>query len=275
MTTDIKENIIPYIGETAPYISIPENIVYNGHKIETKITEWNFENEKFSNLIKMLASLGSCSLYRLLNDTSKEKIYFLGEKLRIRKLSYKTPETVLVTSESFLESARKGKSHLTLKDIHTGELLYSFEMDYYIITQEAFQLFYKDYLNTTPIEHYDEKHPEGKIIQTGDKHQFIISIPPFTPNQCRGHFENYPIVPFVFVANSILKEILNFLDQQGTYEMDSLEGYASKAIPTGTTFMIEVFHQKFLKDLMYFKCEIKDSAGNSYGVVIFNIKSKN
>lgn len=275
-TTDIQENIIPYIGETAPYISIPENIIINNHRIETEITDCNFKNENFSNLLKILASLGSCSLYQLLNNTSKEKIYFLGEKLRIRKLSYKTAlDTVSVVCESFLESNRKGKSHLNVKDIHSGETIYSFELDYYIIAEDTFKLFYKDYFNNTPVEYHDEKLPECQIIRTEDKHQFMISITPFTPNQCKGHFENYPIVPFVFVANCVLKEIFKFLGDKGSYEIDSLEGYASKAMPTGKGFMIEVFHQKFLKDLIYFKCEIKDTSGNSYAVIIINIKSKN
>lgn len=274
-TTDIKENIIPYIGETAPYISIPENIIFNGHRIETEIAGWNFENENFSNLIKILASLGSCSLYKLLNHASKEKIYFLGEKLRIRKLSYKeAPDTVSVSCESILESKRKGKSYLSVKDPGSGEKLYSFELDYYIIAQDAFKLFYKDYFNNTPIAYHNEKLPEGSINHTGDQHQFTISINPFTPNQCKGHFENYPIVPFVFIANCALREIFNFLGDKESYEIDSLEGYASKAMPTGTEFLIEVFHQKFLKNLIYFKCEIKDTSGNSYSVVIINIKSK-
>lgn len=273
-TLDLKETIIPYIGETAPYISIPEHIIVNGNTIETEITDWNFNNENFTHLLKTLASLGSCSLYKLLNDSSKEKIYFLGEKLRIRKLSYKTPESVSITSESFLESQRKGKSHLILKDIHSKEPLYSFELDYYIITQNAFQLFYKDYFNDVPVEYHDEKLPETSIEYSGDQHQFTISIMPFTPNQCKGHFENYPIVPFVYLGNCVLREIFKLLGGERSHEIDSLEGYASKAMPTGVEFRVEVFQQKFLKNLTYFKCEIKDTTGVLYAVLIISMLSK-
>lgn len=274
-TTEIQKNIIPYIGETLPYISTPENLIFNGHKIETEIKNWNFENENFSDLIKTLSSLGSFSLYKLLNDTSKEKIYFLGEKLRIRKLSYKEPDAIAVSSESILESDRKGKSYIYLKDAYTGETLYSSEFDYYIITRDAFELFYKDFYVAGPIEYHDQNLPESKIIQDGTPHHFTVSTDPFTPDQCKGHFENYPIVPFVFISNCILKEIFNFLTNDKSYEIDSLEGYASKALPTGVTFITEVFHQRFLKNLIYFKCEIKDTSGNSYGILILNIKSKN
>lgn len=274
-TTDIKENIIPYIGETLPYISVPENIIFNEHIIEAEIEDWNFEKENFSNLIKILSSWGSFSLYKLLNDTSKEKIYFLGEKIRIRKLSYREPDTVCITSESILESKRKGKSYIQVKDKHSGEVLYSSEIDYYIITQDAFELFYKDFFTPVPVEYHDSSFPESTIIRTEIPNHFTISTAPFTPNQCKGHFENYPIVPFAFLANCLLKEIFNFLNEQEAYEIDSLEGYASKALPTGIVFITEVYHQKFLKNLVYFKCEIKDTSGNSYGVIIFNIKSKN
>lgn len=274
-TTDIQKSIIPYIGETVPYITIPENIIFNGHTIETEISGQDYSNENFTYLLKTLSSLGSYSLYRILNDSSREKIYFLGEKLRIRKLSYKPiPDVISITGSSYLESTRKGKSYLNAKDKQTGEILYSFELDYYIISQDSFQLFYKDFFNDTPVGSYDEKFPESKISKTEDHHQFTISIMPFTLNQCKGHFENYPIVPFVYTANCILKEIFNFLGNKNIYEIDSLEGYASKAMPIGTEFLIEVFQQRFLKNLTYFKCEIKDNSGNFYGVIIINIKSE-
>ncbi|MEF9477231.1 hypothetical protein OWR28_05380 [Chryseobacterium sp. 1B4] len=48
-TTDIKENIIPYLGETAPYISIPEKIIYNGSRMEAEISDYDFSNENFQN----------------------------------------------------------------------------------------------------------------------------------------------------------------------------------------------------------------------------------
>ncbi|BAP33410.1 uncharacterized protein CHSO_4373 [Chryseobacterium sp. StRB126] len=274
-TTDIQKNIIPYIGEAVPYINIPGNSIFNDHAIETEISGHDFGNENLTHLLKILASLGSCSLYKLLNDSSKEKIYFLGEKLRIRKLSYSPlPGTLSITGGSYLESKRKGKSCLSAKDKQSGEILYSFELDYYIINQDSFKLFYKDFFNDTPIENYNEKLPEGKINTTEDYHHFNISINPFSLNQCKGHFENYPIVPFVFVANCVLREIFNFLGNRDIYEIDSLEGYASKAMPIGTEFLVEVFQQKFLKNLIYFKCEIKDRSGNSYAVMIINIKSE-
>lgn len=274
-TIDIQNRIIPYIGETTPYIYIPENIIFNDLILETEISGWDFKNENITYLLKTLASLGTFSLYKRLNSASKEKVYFLGEKLRMRKLSYNPiPDTISITGESYLESKRKGKSCLHAKDKETGEVLYSFELDYYIINQDTFKLFYKSLFNDTPIEDYDTKLPEGKINKSEDPHQFSISLTPFTPNQCKGHFENYPIVPFVHVANCVLREIFNYLGNREAHEVDNLEGYASKAIPTGTELIIEVFQQKFLKDLIYFKCEIKDALENSYAVMILNIHIK-
>ncbi|MGH1519820.1 hypothetical protein [Chryseobacterium sp. JK1] len=273
--TEIKENIIPYIGETSPYITIPENIIFKGNTIETEIKDWHFENENFPKLIKQLSSLGSFCLYKLLNDTTKEKIYFLGEKLRVRKLSYKEPTSVTISCESNLESNRKGKSYIYVKDTATGERLYSSEFDYYIITKDAFEQFYQGFHHPEPVEYHDTSLPASKIIKNDIPHHFTISTEPFTPAQCKGHFENYPIVPFIFIANCVLKEIFNFLNQENTYEIDSLEGYASQALPTGIVIHTEVFHQKFLKNLIYFKCEIKDTSGNSYGIIILNIKAKN
>ncbi|PKF74538.1 hypothetical protein [Chryseobacterium sp. PMSZPI] len=273
-TTNIKQHIIPYIGETTPYISIPDHIILKNNKIETELINCNLENENFSNLLKTLASLGSCSLYQLLNNTTNEKIYFLGEKLRIRKTSYKTiPNSVSIVGESKLESKRRGKSYLTVKDLVSEETLYTFELDYYIIPKETFKVLYKNYFEPDYISYYDEKLPKSKITQTLSENQFVIDIDPFTTNQCKGHFENYPIVPFVFVTNCILREIFNSFSFSNSYEIDSLEGYPLKAIPIHTQLKVDVFHQKFLKDLTYFKCEIKDYSETSYAVLIIHIKS--
>ncbi|QBA19870.1 hypothetical protein EU348_01280 [Chryseobacterium indologenes] len=274
MTTINIKNIIPFLGETAPYLSIPEGITFRDHTIETEIEDWNFENENFSQLVKLLFSFGSLGLYNILDNKTGEKMYFLGEKIRIRKLSYKEPAAITITGESILESDRKGKSHIYIREIDSKELLYSAELDYYIITREAFELFYKDLFSTVPAEYHDKNLPESKIINTGIPHHFTISTDPFTPNQCKGHFENHPIVPFVFMTHCILKEIFRFLGDEVSYEIESFEGYASNALPTGITFLTEVFYQKYLKNLLYFKCEIKDTSGILYGVIIFSIKSK-
>ncbi|WP_312507702.1 hypothetical protein [Chryseobacterium culicis] len=272
--TDIMENILPYLGESAPYFSIPENSIFRDHKIETEIREWNFENENYSQLIKLLFSLGSLSLYKILNDDSKEKMYFLGEKIRIRKLSYREPKSVIITSESFLESERKGKSHLQITDRHSGDPLFSAELDYYIITREAFEVFYKNLFTAVPAEYHDQSFPDSKILNTETPHHFTIATDPFTPDQCKGHFESHPIVPFVFITQCILKEVFSFLGNEISYEIESFEGYASNALPTGITFLTEVFHKRYLKNLFYFKCEIRDTSGNPYGAIIFSIKSK-
>ncbi|RKE77945.1 hypothetical protein DEU39_3588 [Chryseobacterium sp. AG363] len=34
-----------------------------------------------------------------------------------------------------------------------------------------------------------------------------------------------------------------------SYEIESFEGYASNALPTGIIFLTEVFHQRYLKNL--------------------------
>lgn len=271
-TTDLK-NIIPYIGETEPYLFIPENITLNNDRIvEAEITNCNFKNENFTNLLKILSSLGSCNLYKILNTISKEKIYFLGEKLRIRKISYKTLESISITCESFLESNKKGKSYLNVKDLSSREILYSFELDYYIILQNSFESIYKDYFNSTPIEYYNEKLPES-VVNIENNSRLTILIEPFTLNQCKGHFDKYPIVPAVFVANCILKKNFNFLGSDSLHEVDSLEMYMVRAMPIEKELTVNISHQKLLKSIMYFECKIRDISGMIYGTYFINIKS--
>lgn len=273
-TEDFKNNIIPYLGETSPYIFLPDKVILNNdYKIETEITNFDVKGNNLTNLIKILSSLGSCNLYKLLNDNSKEKIYFLGEKLRIRKLSYKESDSFSISCKSFLESKRKGKSYLNVKDLDSKEMLYTFELDYYIITKDSFENIYKEYFNNTPIDFYDEELPDSRINIENNK-RFSVFVNPFTTNQCKGHFENFPIVPAVFITNCILKEIFNFLGNDAIHEVDSLEMYLTKAMPIQKEMIVYVSHQKFLKEITNFKCEVKDITGNMYGTYIINIRTR-
>lgn len=110
-TQDIKKNIIPYLGETAPYISVPENIIFNSNRLETSISDYSFNHENFSKLIKLLSSLGSCNLYKLLNPSLKEQIYFMGEKVRIRQLSYKNQTPQPLPAKVFWNLKEKVNHH--------------------------------------------------------------------------------------------------------------------------------------------------------------------
>jgi len=270
MISDLKNDIIPYIGESLPYVFVPEKVILNDdYTIETEIVGLDVENKNFANLLKVLSSLGSCNLYKMLHDRSQEKIYFLGEKLRIRKLSYNRSTSFSVSCKSVLESKRKGKSYLHVKELVSKELLYTFELDYYIISKSAFESIYKNYFDDRPVEFYDESLPESRITVESDN-CFSIFVDPFTPHQCKGHFENFPVVPAVFITNRILKEIFTFLGNHEFQEVDSLEMYLTKAMPTGKEFVIEVSHQRFLRDIANFKCEVKDATGNTYGIYIIN-----
>ncbi|SHL70748.1 hypothetical protein [Chryseobacterium polytrichastri] len=273
ITTDIQTTIIPYLGETYPYFYIPENTISIGDRIETEISNFDFSNENFSELIKILTSVGSCNLYKLLSPKSQERIYFLGEKVRIRQLFYKKSESVSIVCESFLESKMKGKSVLLIRDKHSGEAIYSIEIDYHIIQNDAFRLFYKDYYNDNLIEDLDKTLPGRKVVIEND-HQFIIFIEPFTPNQCKGHFDNYPIVPSAFTINCILREVFDFLGSNNTYEIDNLEGYSNRAMPTGIKYQIEVSHQHFQKNIIFFNCKVKDLSGTPYAIMILYLRLK-
>lgn len=274
LTADFRNKIIPSIGETLPYAFVPEKVILNNeYKIEIEVDDLDFTNENFANLIKILASLGSCNLYKLLNDRSKEKIYFLGEKFRIRKLAYINANSFSVSCESFLESKRKGKSHLNVKNLDSKEILYTFELDYHIVTKYTFENLYKDYFDDAPIDFFDNTLPKSSVNIESDT-RFSIRINPFSPNQCKGHFDNFPIVPAVLITSCILREVFNILGNNAVHEVDNLEMYLNKAMPTRKEFTVEIFHRKFLRDITYFKCEVTDMSGIIYGTYIINIKTK-
>ena len=178
---------------------------------------------------------------------------------------------MVINCKSFLESKRKGKSYINVKDKISLEILYTFELDYYIITKDAFENIYKNYFDNREIISLDINMPKTNILIKNED-TFLMSIDAFTSNQCKGHFHNYPIVPAVFVTNCILKEIFLFLNNLNHKEVDSVEMYLSKAMPIETKFNILVSHQNYLNNLINFKCEVKDDNQLTYGIYIINIK---
>ncbi len=277
MINKFKTEIIPYVGEDSPYVFIPSNITIEENTICTKIENLNFEKENFSDLIKILSSFGSLNLSRLINLESQKRIkrYFLGEKLRIRKLFDNiTTTNITLICNSYLNSDRKGFSNIIVRDSESNIDIYSFELNYYIFTESAFQKIYKTYHDTTPIISNDNTLPNSEIIIKNDT-TFTINVSPFNRNQCNGHFNEYPIVPAVSITKCILKELYNFLGNDCSYEIDSIEMYLLLAMNIDKNFIIEINHYQYLKDLTYFNCSVKDATDKKYGTYVISLKKMN
>ena len=274
MTANFKEETIQLMGETSPYVFIPDEVIIKDENtITTEIQNCDFQYENFTNLIKVLSSFGSLNISRIINNNTTEKNYFLGEKLRIRKLSELEPKNILITCNSNVVPKRKATSVLIVQDLNSKVNIYSFELDYYIITKKSFEYIYKEYLDETPVKLSVNTLPKSEI-NIIKNNEFSIIVSPFNKNQCTGHFDNYPIVPAVYITNCILQQIFVFLENKTISTVDSLEMFLPAAMPIETIFNVSVVHQMFLKGLTHFKCEVKDNSSKTYGFYNITIKQK-
>ncbi len=271
----LLNEIIPFIGESSPYVYIPENIIsIDGDKIEIEIKSENFSNEKFADLIQILSSIGSFSLHNKL-EGNKEKRFYLGEKLRIRRCCYaEISPNLIINSSSILESKRKGKSFLNIFNSLTKELLFTFELDYYIIDKNSFENLY-DGIRIEYETGFNKFLPLSEIHIKNDSF-YKISVGEFDQNQCAGHFDNYPIVPAVFITKCMLQEIIKHseIDEKlMNIDIDCLEMFLIKAMPINTKLFIEVQFDAVLKNIQHYKCKVIDANNEVYGYYLITLKT--
>ncbi|WP_413513603.1 hypothetical protein [Myroides odoratus] len=256
------EHLYDYIGENYPYLFPMSNVVMNELTLEytTTISSQNQFTE-FSKIVQIAASLGSISLLSAMKLSSKT--FFLGEKLRMRKI----PNTIVEGELKFCTktlsfSKRKGKVLLDIFD-NQAQLVYTAELEYVIFDEASFhQVFSSYYTEKIPVEsHSIDKEIELNLVKPS---YFNVHIPEVTSEQCKGHFDNYPIVPGVLIVKRLLEAIEKIFKLQGeelqnkTLVIDSFEIFLNAAIPIHRELNSLVHYRQIAKDSYLFICPIND-----------------
>lgn len=267
------KNILELIGETSPYLfENAGSITFKDGHTEFPLYKpfESFERENFSDFIRILNSIGSLNLVNQLKTDQKN--YFLAEKLRIRKISHKRPSGLLVAKISpQLENNQKGKSLIEIWD--ESNKLYQMEIDYFIFNEPAFKKVFEPHYNEE--NHSSSSTLPDTIFEYVNENEFKVTVNEFTRDQCKGHFENYQIVPAVYIAKCILKDIYK-MDTETNQEMepleiDNLEVYLNRAMPVNTVFKVNVNIMRLQKNLKTYQCTVTDHK-NEYGHYIFTLK---
>lgn len=276
--TTYKMTDLQLVGETQPYLFGLNELKIDGTVVEHKSCLTNKSQfSEFNKTLQTASSLGSLSLIKLMNTTAKT--FFLGEKLRIRKIHDNIQgDELKYVAKSIMLSKRKGKSLVDIFDSN-NELVYTFELDYNLFSEDAFnKLFKKHYIDELQQE-ADTVFPETEITIIDDA-TFRASIAAFSDEHCLGHFDNYPIVPAVFIVNRLLDAIEKFFSignektSNKNLIVDSLEIFANIAIPTKTDLISVISFRELAKNVFLFSCPVSDGV-TEFGTYIITVKLSN
>lgn len=255
------KDIAQWLGEHPPYL-FPLNtlIIQDSNVAYTPSSSLSNSFEEFYKVLQIASSLGSIALLQKMNVVSKT--FFLGEKLRIRKIPQGEIHNELqYQAQSLLFSERKGKSLVDIFNQH-HQLAYTFELDYVIFSEDSFQRVFKSfYTPELALKNTGNIQNEVRITPLCSSY-FQVVIQGFSTEQCAGHFDHYPIVPAVFIVNRLLYAIEAFFKLQGkdlstkTLIVDSLEIFPNIATPPNTELHSHVYYRQVTKNSYLFVCPI-------------------
>ena len=101
------------------------------------------------------------------------------------------------------------------------------------------------------------------------ENEYTIIVDEFSRNHCFGHFNNYEIVPAVFMAKCILK---NIFEMSPDMEIDNMEVFLNKAMPTNIPFIANVKKMNLSRNLVKYKCTVTDNK-TEYGHYFLTFKN--
>ncbi|WP_291287786.1 hypothetical protein [Flavobacterium sp.] len=269
------KNIVELIGETSPYLfENADKITIKDNPTEFPLHKSfeSFDRENFSDFIKILTTMGSLNLAKEMK--TEEKNYFLAEKLRIRRISHKPPSGLLVAKiNPQLENNQKGKSLIEIRD--DMNTLFQMEVDYYIFNEPSFRKIFEPHYNDETDHTFSCNLPETSFEYLNEN-EFNVTVNGFTRNQCKGHFENYQIVPAVYIAKCILKNVFKATPagnpESARVEIENVEAFLNRAMPVHTAFKVNVSIFQLQKNLKTYKCTVTDYE-NEYGHYFITLKN--
>ena len=268
------EHLYDYLGENYPYLLPLDQVIAKEGKLECTTRSTQPQLKEFKKIGQTAASLGSIALLQTMNLSTKT--FLLGEKIRIRKINHTLEDSELrYCARAISFSTRKGKALVDIFDA-LGQLVYTAELEYVIFDEVSFQqVFASLYTEKIPSE-LDLVYDEVQVNLTAPSY-FTIHIPAFTPEQCKGHFDHYPIVPGIFIMHRLLEGIEKFFALKGeafqgkTLVADSFETFLKKATPTQVALYASVYYRALTKDTYLFICPIQED-NIEYGHYIITVK---
>lgn len=192
----------------------PYNVLYDvelktDDKISAKVQNEYFEGNELGPIIcseagRHLAILGSL----LLSQNSNSKSYYLATSAKIKRktTSIATVEVFDVEAIVLFSNRRKGE----IKGVVLGadETFFEAIIEYQVIKVPVFQKLFNSHFYNGKV--YNEISPYKKRRKLSD---LVINENEITgvygiilPNECEGHFENYPALPVAIIGN-LLGEI--------------------------------------------------------------------
>lgn len=244
--TSLNKELIQLIGVTSPYFALTNlSVDYEGYLCADAPIEMKEDSEygsiSLSEVGRHMGVLGSLAMAN--KNTVKEKHYYL-----IKEVCFDTLNTDLIEREQFLIRARViqiskkgGTVHVQLFT-DKGTLQYSGEINYTIIHHRVFERRFRYAIKG--VENIYGKYLKNPYTQSTSIYFHKKRLESFTayinyidPNDCIGHFHNYPVLPASRICEAIQKVtekhygLLHSDDSK--YYLKSIELNAYSFIPAG------------------------------------------
>ncbi len=151
-----------------------------------------------------LAILGSL----LLSQKSSVESYYLATSAKIKRKSLSTNTTEIFNVEATVISSDKRKGKIKGIVLGSGTTFFEAIIEYQILKVPIFQKLFKEHFYKGKV--FNEISPYRKRRKLTDivlnENEITGVYGTILPNECEGHFENYPVLPVAIIGN-LLGEI--------------------------------------------------------------------
>ncbi|MEN8121727.1 MAG: hypothetical protein ABFS35_15355 [Bacteroidota bacterium] len=240
------EKILNKISVKPPYFALSNMVMETNETLSAMVpVEQPMGNEygiiSAAEAGRHMAILGSCALS--IKNPNPGRHYYLAVGAKVKKISNLDETGVLFGKANVVHLDKRNGIVSTKLFTENGQLLFIIEVTYKIMQHNLFEkLFIQNKQNEPfiPIYNspYQKDHPLSEPIFTNNI--LKTSLGPLQPNECQGHFQNFPAVPVAILMHSLSKaagqllahnmgnKSLSYIVERGVVKAENLAFAGSK-----------------------------------------------
>lgn len=205
------EKILNKISVKPPYFALSNMVLEKKETLSAMVpVEQPMGNEygiiSAAEAGRHMAILGSCALS--LKNPNPDRHYYLAVGAKVKKISNLYETSALFGKANIVYLDKRNGIVSTKLVTENGQLLYTIEVTYKIMHHNLFEKLFNQNKYNGPIiptfnNPYLNEIPLGKSFF--ENNMLKTTLGPIEPNECQGHFHEYPAVPVAVLMHSLSK----------------------------------------------------------------------